>query len=60
MAYVDQRARRSLHDKAGDGGNRHHEADFIFRPMPLRQEIDRKIGSEPLANVGQEEVQRIQ
>jgi hypothetical protein len=60
MAHVNQRARRSLHDKAGDGGNRHHEADFIFRPMPLRQEIDREIGSEPLTNVGQEEIQRIQ
>ena len=60
MAHVNQRARRSLHDKAGDGGNRHHEADLIFRPMPLRQEIDREIGSKPLANISEEEIQGIQ
>jgi hypothetical protein len=56
VANVGQRARRSLHDKARDGGNRHHEADLILRPMPLRQEIDREIGSKPLANISEEEV----
>src|SRR5947207_13934817 len=40
-----RRASRGLHDKAGGGGNRHRKADLIFRPMPLRQEIDREIGS---------------
>lgn len=60
VAHVNQRARRSLHDQAGDGRNRHDETDLIFRPMPPRQEIDREIGSKPLANVGQEEVQGIQ
>jgi hypothetical protein len=34
--------------------------DPIFRPMPVRQEIDREIGSEPVANIGEKEIQGIQ
>jgi hypothetical protein len=44
-ARIGQRASWSLHDEAADGGNRHHEADLILRPMTLRQEINREIGS---------------
>lgn len=29
---------------------------MILRPVPLRQEVDREIGSEPSANVGEEEI----
>jgi len=60
VARIGQRARRSLHDKAADGGNRHHEADLILRPLPLRQEVNGEIGPKPLANIGEEEVQGIQ
>jgi hypothetical protein len=60
VTNVGQRARRSLHDKAADGGNRHHEADPILRPMPLRQQINREIGSKPLANISEKEIQGIQ
>ena len=57
---VDQRARGRLRNDAGDGRNRHHQADAGLVPMLLGQEIDGEIGAEPVADVGEEEIGCIQ
>ncbi|MET4720875.1 hypothetical protein ABIF63_004981 [Bradyrhizobium japonicum] len=56
---IDQRASRRLRHDAGDGRNRHHEADAYLVPVLFGEQIDGEIGPKPVADVGEEEVGRI-
>ena len=57
---VDQRARGRLGDDAGERGHRHHDADRGLVPFLFCQQVDREIGAEAVAHVGEKEIQRIQ
>ncbi len=60
MAAVDEGPGGRLREDPGDAADRHHHADGGFVPVVLREQIDREIGSEPVAHVGEEEVERIE
>jgi hypothetical protein len=57
---IDQRAGRGLREDAGDGRDRHDHADAGLVPLLLGQEVDREIRPEPVANIGEEEVRRVE
>ena len=57
---VDQRTRRCLRHDTGDGRNRHHQTNTRLVPMLLGEEIDGQIGPKPVADVGEEEIGRIE
>ena len=60
VAKGDRRDGRGLHGNASQPGNGHHDADVGLIPFLLGQKLDREIGPQPLADIGQKEVQRIQ
>ena len=45
---------------AGECGHRHHDADRGLVPFLFGQQVDREIGAEAVAHVGEKEIQRIQ
>ncbi|MGY3660181.1 hypothetical protein ACVJ19_006844 [Bradyrhizobium sp. USDA 376] len=57
---IDQGPGRCLCHDAGDRRDRHHQANACLVPMLLGKEIDGEIGPEPVADVGEEEIGRIQ
>ena len=59
-APVDQGAGGGLGENTGQRRNRHHHADAGLIPFLFGQKIDREIGAEPIAHVGEKEIQRIQ
>ena len=64
LAAVDQPARGGLRQQADDAGDGHDQPDRRFVPAMRRsahrEQIDGEVGTEPVANIGQEEVQRVQ
>ena len=59
-AAVDQRAGGGLGNDTGQCGDRHDHADAGLVPFLFGQQIDREIGAEAVAHVGEKEIQRVQ
>ncbi len=57
---IDERAGRRLGQDADDAGNGHHRADGRRVPLLDGQQVDGEVGSQPVAHVGQEQVERVQ
>ncbi len=57
---VDQRPCRCLGQQPGNAGNGHHHADAGRVPFVHRQQIDRQIRAQAIADIGKEEIQAIQ
>jgi len=61
---VDQRSGRGLGEQADDARDGHDETDGRLVPALLRaahgDQIDREIGPQPVAHVGEEEVQSVE
>ena len=53
---IDQCAGRRLRHDAGHGRDRHHDPDAGLVPFLDGEQIDRQIGPQPVAHVGEEEV----
>jgi hypothetical protein len=54
LVRIDQRARRRLRQNAGNGRDRHHDADSRLVSLLLGQQIDREIGPKAVAHIRKE------
>jgi hypothetical protein len=57
---IHQRPCRRLRQQRGDAAHGHDDADGRFAPPLNSQQVDRQIGAEAIANIGKEEVERVE
>jgi hypothetical protein len=58
LVRIDQRAGRRLRQNAGNGRDRHHDADSRLVSLLLGQQIDREIGPKGVAHIRKKENSR--
>ena len=60
VVRIDQRSRRRLREQGGDAAHGHDDADGGFVPLLNCQQVNRQIGAEAIADIGKEEIERVE